>query len=81
MSGVEIRQLQQQQAAHELVLRQIGNLEKREFPKHESLWTTLEVELRQRDRVLLYAVQKDVDSKIMVVVGYVMFRIRSVGLG
>ena len=54
------------------IYEQIARIEKKEFPKHESLWLSLEREARHVDRKLIYV---EINEKV---VGYLMYRKRSV---
>eukprot|EP00249_Psilotum_nudum_P006934 c20168_g1_i1 orf=319-1002(-) len=72
-----------------VVLDEIARLERRIFPKHESLASCLELEIKKKNSGLLYAVHRggDSDSDIqrnllpspatILVVGYVMYTFRS----
>lgn len=76
MAQATIIELDASRKGSEKVIEEIVRLEKRIFPKHESLARSFHEELRRKNSGLLYAIVEDGEGKVKgeaEIIGYVMY--------
>ncbi|XP_078161029.1 acyl-CoA N-acyltransferases (NAT) superfamily protein [Carex rostrata] len=76
MTQAAIIELDASRKGSEKVIEEIVRLEKRIFPKHESLARSFHEELRRKNGGLLYAIVEDGEGKVKgeaEIIGYVMY--------